>query len=425
MRVGIDAVSIERVGQLVAASPRFVDRVFTPREQRDCAGHPYRWASTWAAKEAVRKVLASSGDELPAFDAIEVVRDPVIGPRVRVRDRDSTVALSLSHDAGIAVAVAALADVVTAVERVDPGVLPPPTVPDVLVLPERPDDAHKGTFGRVLVVAGAVGYTGAPVLAAMGAARAGAGLVTLCVPAAIYPIVATACREVMPTPLPDAGAGVLRWDALATLRERLHTADALVVGPGIGRSSDTEATLLELMRPLPCPAVVDADALNIAAYHHLDWRACAQPVVLTPHPAEMGRLAGMETAVVQADRVRVASDYAGDHGVVVVLKGAATVVAAWDGRTHVDTHRVVALATGGTGDVLAGVIGGLLAQGLDPYDAAVAGVTIHAQAGLTVQAARGRAGALASDVVDALPQAQERLRSALEQRDQTSASPER
>ena len=190
-----------------------------------------------------------------------------------------------------------------------------------------------------------------------------------------------------------------------------------MIGPGIGRAQETETLLFDVLRSLPSPAVVDADALNLVAARQFDWHACAQPVVITPHPAEMARLAGLETAVVQTDRPGLAAAYARDHGVVVVLKGAETVVASPAGKVHHDTHRVVALATGGTGDVLAGLIGSLLAQGLDAFDAAVAGVTIHAEAGLHVQAKRGRAGALASDLLEALPAAQERLRQAMEQRD--------
>jgi NAD(P)H-hydrate epimerase len=160
--------------------------------------------------------------------------------------------------------------------------------------------------------------------------------------------------------------------------------------------------------------VVDADGLNIAAAQGVDWRRSGQPVVITPHPAEMARLAGSDTRAVQSRRLETASAYAASTGVVVVLKGAETVVAAPDGRVHVDRHRVVALATGGTGDVLAGLCGAMLAGHLEPFDAAVAAVTVHAEAGAAVQAERGRAGALAGDVLDRLPEAQERLRRALE-----------
>jgi len=162
--------------------------------------------------------------------------------------------------------------------------------------------------------------------------------------------------------------------------------------------------------------VVDADALNIAAAAGFDWHACPAPLVLTPHPAEMGRLAGLTTREVQADRAGLAARFAAERGVTLVLKGAETVVAAPDGRLHVDRHRTVALATGGTGDVLSGVCGAMLAAGLDPFDAAVAAVTVHAEAGCLVEAERGRAGVLAGDVVEMLPTAQERLRRALERR---------
>ena len=282
------------------------------------------------------------------------------------------------------------------------------------MLAARNDDANKGTFGRVVVVAGSKDFTGAPRLAAMGAARGGAGLVEVCVPEAIHSIVATGCLEVMPTPLPDAGTGVLHPDALPTVRERLGAADALVIGPGLGRAPETESALLQLLVGLPCPAVVDADALNIVAASGFDLKVADQAVVVTPHPTEMARLAGTDTKAVQADRVGTAERYAQEHGVVVVLKGAETVVAAPGHPTHIDTHHVVALATGGTGDVLAGLIGSMLAQGLTASEAAIAGVTVHAQAGLMVQARRGRAGALASDVIDSLPAAQELLRQALE-----------
>ena len=404
MLVGVDVASITRIERALQRHPRFAERIYTEAERRYCGTKPERWASRWAAKEAVRKLYGSARAWLPAMREIEVVRGRG-APAVRVRGEDTDVALSLTHDAGVAIAVVAA----TGVGR-GTGV----TAPSGLRLAPRPDDGHKGTFGRVLVVAGSRGYTGAPQLAALGAARGGAGLVHLAIPETIYPIVAARCVEVMPAPLPDGGAGVLRWEGLDALRERLRVADVLVIGPGLGRASETEVALLDILRQLPCPTVVDADGLNIAAARGFDWHGCGQPVVLTPHPAEMGRLANLETAVVQADRPGVAARYARERGAVVVLKGAETVIAAPDGRVHVDTHRVVALASGGTGDVLAGLAGSMMAQGLEAFDAAVAAVTIHAEAGLLVQARRGRAGGLASDVVEALPEAQELLRRALE-----------
>jgi hydroxyethylthiazole kinase-like uncharacterized protein yjeF len=405
MVVGVDVTVVDRIAGALRRNPRFAQRIYTDAEQRYAAAKPERWASRWAAKEAVKKIYGSMGERMPAYKDIEVVRRRGGAPQVHVRGEPTDIALSLTHDGGLAIAVA--------VSRT-PRRRSLPDVSAALLLADRPDDGHKGTFGRVVVVAGSRDFTGAPRLAAMGAARGGAGLVEVCVPESIHSIVAVGCLEVMPTGLADEGSGTLRAEGLPALRERLHHADALVIGPGLGRSPETVPALLEILENLPCPAVVDADALNIAAEAGFDWHRCGRTVVLTPHPAEMGRLAGITTDAVQADRVGLAQRYAEEHGVVVVLKGAETVIAAAGQPAYVDTHRVVALATGGTGDVLAGLIGSMLAQGLTPRDAAVAGVTIHAQAGLMVQARRGRAGALASDVLDTLPAAQELLRQAIE-----------
>ncbi len=290
------------------------------------------------------------------------------------------------------------------------------TVPQGLSLAARPDDAHKGTFGTVVVVGGAVGFSGAPLMSATAAARGGAGKVRVCVPEPIYAIVAAQTLEVMAHPLPAADGG-LAPTALRELRDRhLGDATALVLGPGSGRARGTEEVVISLLGELPAPTVVDADGLNIAAAHHFDWRSCPQPVVLTPHPAEMGRLCGVTTGDVQGRRRELAEEFAASSGTVVVLKGSDTVVAAPDGRVHLSDIRVVALATAGSGDVLSGLLGSFLSQGLDPFDAAVAAVFVHAEAALAVQARRGRAGALPRDLLEELPSAQERTRSVVEGR---------
>jgi len=410
LAVGVDVASVARVCALVERSPRFRARVFTEAERRDCAGHPERWAARWAAKEAVRKLAGSRGERLPAFADVEVRRGSGGEPSLAVRGASVPVALSLSHDGDLAIAVAVAVPPPAAVAA-----LPALAPPAGLRLPERPATGHKGTFGTVVVLAGAHGFSGAAYLSAMGAARGGAGLVRLCVPEKLHPVVAVKCTEVMAHGLPDGGLGAIGSDSVAKLlAEHLPHADALVAGPGLGRALQTEAALTQLVPRLTCPTVFDADALNIAAAQGLRLGSSGQPVVVTPHPAEMGRLCGMATSDVQADREGVASRFAAEQGVVVVLKGSRTVVAAPDGRVHVDGHEVVALATGGTGDVLSGLCGAMLAAGLPAFDAAVAAVTIHAEAGALVQAERGRAGAIASDVLDALSIAQERLRRTLE-----------
>jgi len=408
--VGVDVATVSRIAAVAERRAKFLQRIYTERERQRCEGHPERLATRWAAKEAVKKLLGSLGEyPLPLYKEIEVVNRRGGAPTLLVRGVDRGIALTLSHERDTAIAVAVLVGSSDA--------LAAPVQPDV-VLPARPDDAHKGTFGTVVVVAGAYGFTGAAYLSAMGAARGGAGLIHLCVPQAIYPVLATKCIEVMAHPLPDAGRGTFGSDSLAELqRSHLPRADAAVIGPGLGQSQETRDAVVALLRGLPCPTVVDADGLNIAAAADVDWRAAGQPVVLTPHPAEMARLTGTDTQRVQGDRSGTAQRYAQRHGVVVVLKGAGTVVAAPDGRIHTDNHKgVVALASGGTGDVLAGLCGAFLGSGMDAFDAAVAAVTVHAEAGAAVQRERGRAGALASDVLEALPAAQERVRRAVERR---------
>jgi NAD(P)H-hydrate epimerase len=412
--VGIDVASVTRLRTAVERNPGLARRAYTDAEIRDCERSPRRWASRWAAKEAVRKLAGSGGlgprrSPLPAFRDVEVAYDEHGAPMLRLPG-GAAAAVSISNEGDLVVAVA-----VAAPPGSDPLDQPPSLpAPAGLRLPPRSPDAHKGDFGTVTVLAGAHGFSGAAYLAGTGAARGGAGRVRLCVPQSLFAIIAVKCTEVMTHGLPDGGAGTVGEDSVAVLeRDHLPASDVLVAGCGLGQAPRTVTALAALLERLPCPTVVDADGLNIAAARHVEWRRSGQPLVLTPHPAEMGRLLGTSAREVQADREAIARRYAAEHGVVLVLKGARTVIAAPDGRLAVDGHRVVALASGGTGDVLAGLIGAMLAGGLEPFDAAVAGVTVHAEAGAAVEATRGRAGALASDVLDALPAAQERLRRAL------------
>lgn len=408
LRVGVDVASVARVARLVNR-PRFVAWVYTAREQRDCAGHPQRWAARWAAKEAVRKLAGAVHRSLPAYRDIEVANGPTGAPWVSVRGDAVPISLSLTHDGGVAVAVA-VADEWPAPDLA--------SMPDIR-LPERPSAAHKGTFGTAVVLAGAVGFSGAPQLAALGAARAGAGLVQAFVPHSIYPIVAGRCAAIISVPLPDGDGGILGPDAVAAFLDASTDRWAVVVvGCGIGRSGPTRQAVATLLSAARWPLVVDADALTIVAEDGLPWPRNV-PVIITPHPAEMARLAGTTTAVVQNARAATARAYARSHGITVVLKGEHTVIAGPDGRVISDPHEgVVALATGGTGDVLAGVVGGFVAQGLNDIDAAAAAVAVHIEAGLDVQRRRGRAGSIADDLVDALPAAQEHIRRALEGRRQ-------
>ncbi len=293
-------------------------------------------------------------------------------------------------------------------------------------LPERPADAHKGTFGRALIVAGSTNYTGAARLAGAAAVRAGAGLVTVALPAAIHTAVASGLAEATYLLLPH-DMGVVAKTAAAVLADHLTRYDALLVGPGLGQERETVLFIKALLggnqkqqpvgfvQPpstdsvlLP-PLVMDADGLNILAQME-NWTARLPPSsILTPHPGEMARLMGCSTAAVQDDRVAVARRQAQTWGQVVVLKGAYTVVAAPEGRTALVPFANSGLATGGTGDVLAGIIVALRAQGLEPFRAAAAGAYLHGLAGELARSRLSAAGMAAGDLISYLPTAWKRL----------------
>ncbi len=295
-------------------------------------------------------------------------------------------------------------------------------------LPARPPDAHKGTFGKALIVAGSANYTGAARLAGAAAVRAGAGLVTLALPAAIHTAVAAALAEATYLLLPHE-LGVIAPAATELLAERAPEYNALLVGPGLGQERETVEFVRSLLLgereprtvgfvrgestpptpPALPPLVVDADGLNILAGTK-GWAARLPPgTVLTPHPGEMARLCGLPTAEIQAERMDVARRYAQAWGHVVVLKGAYTVVAAPDGRTVIEPFANAGLATGGTGDVLAGAIVALRAQGLGGFEAAVCGAYLHGLAGELARRRKGAAGMAAGDLLDGLAAAWRRI----------------
>ena len=280
-------------------------------------------------------------------------------------------------------------------------------------LPPRPLDSHKGTFGHLLVVAGSRNYVGAACLAAQAAVRAGAGLVTLASPRSVYSIAAAKLTEVIHLPLPEDDQGRVHPEAAQVLGDRLPRYNSLAVGSGLGWSSGTTEFLSRLLTPgpaAPVPTVIDADGLNNLSGLPNWWQRLPGPTVITPHPGEMSTLTGRSTAEVQRDRVQSARSWAAKWGVTVVLKGANTVVAQPGGTVRVSPFANPGLASGGTGDVLTGTIGGLLAQGLAPHDAAGCAVYLHARAGAKAVERRGNTGTVASDLIDLLPETIDQLR---------------
>ncbi|PLY01088.1 MAG: bifunctional ADP-dependent NAD(P)H-hydrate dehydratase/NAD(P)H-hydrate epimerase [Desulfuromonas sp.] len=276
------------------------------------------------------------------------------------------------------------------------------------LLPERPASGHKGTFGHLLLVAGSSGKSGAAALAAEAALRAGVGLATLACPAQLHPVFEEKLTEVMTVPLPEVD-GRVSMQALVDIQQLWQQKSVLAVGPGLGTGEEVAGLVRRLVRECPLPLVVDADGLNALAGHLEILQERMAPTVLTPHPGEMARLTGLSVAEVESDRISIARQVACSRQVVVVLKGARTIVATPDGAVFINGSGNPALASGGTGDVLTGVISGLLAQGMKAEAAALLGVYLHGRSADRLAESRGQAGVLASDLLADLPATREEL----------------
>jgi hydroxyethylthiazole kinase-like uncharacterized protein yjeF len=310
-----------------------------------------------------------------------------------------------------------------------PGFIEEETTPEYLadewvqsVLPERSPQANKGNFGKVLVLAGSANYIGAPYLACSGAMRVGAGLVTLAATGRLQAIIANKLTEVTYLPLPEVRPWLIAREAIPVLFRQFEQYNVLLMGCGMGQNETVVRLIRSLLlshpkaktaKPKLPSLVLDADALNALAMVPKWWDLMPEDAILTPHPGEMARLTGMTVDEVQLDRLELAKKMAGEWHKTIVLKGAYTVIASPDGRTQISHVANAGLASAGTGDVLAGVIAGLLAQGLNLFDAAAAGVYIHGMAGEVVKDRLGDAGMVASDLLPELPLVIKRLKAGL------------
>lgn len=270
-------------------------------------------------------------------------------------------------------------------------------------LPQRQPNAHKGSHGHVLIVAGSTGKSGAGVLASQSSLRGGAGLVTLAVPASLNPVMETQLTEVMTLPVAESPNGAMAASALDTIEAFLPNANALVIGPGLGVDPETMELVHSLLQRSAVPIVLDADGLNLVAAHPQVLQDAQVPLILTPHPGELSRLLKCAAADIQANRLDVALDFVQETRVHLILKGAHTVIYAPDGNRWINCTGNPAMATAGTGDVLAGLLGALLGQGLPPLQAAQCGVYLHGLAGDRVCEHLGDTGLIATDLINELP----------------------
>jgi NAD(P)H-hydrate epimerase len=278
------------------------------------------------------------------------------------------------------------------------------------LLPRRERLSHKGTYGRLFVLAGSRGLTGAAAMVADSAMRAGAGLVYLGIPESLNPILEAKCTEAMTVPLPETPALTVSDRSYFDVKARLEQCDALVIGPGLSTHEKTALLVRRILGEVTVPVVVDADGLNCLEGRAEVLRACRAPVIVTPHPGELARLTGMRQNRILAEPWDAARQTAHNNNVICVLKGAHTCIAVpprmgEQAEVFINILGNAGMASGGVGDVLSGIIGSLLAQGLAPGTAALLGVTLHALAGDIVAAEGDEAALVATDLIQALPEA--------------------
>lgn len=271
------------------------------------------------------------------------------------------------------------------------------------LLPKRVEDSNKGTYGKILVVAGSRGMTGAAVLTGSSALRTGAGLVYLAAPLSLVPIYASTLIEAVSIPFEDENRGRLGKEAIPGILKQLENVDVVAVGPGLSASNEIQDVVYNIVRSSQVPIVLDADGINVLAKDLSVLKGLKAQTVLTPHPGEMARLIGASVKEVQEDRVNIARAFSKQWGVITVLKDSRTIISSPEGDIYINTTGNSGMATGGSGDVLTGIIAGFIGQGLKPIDAAIAAVHLHGLCGDRVAARKGQYGMIAGDLVQEIP----------------------
>lgn len=398
MKCGVDTVEISRIEAAIKKNPNFLKKVFSETEiqyYKKKSNGVESLAGFFAAKEAFSKYLGTGVAGFNLKD-VSVEHNKAGAPFIVFKGIPQDMSLSISHNKTTAVAV--VCGDCKDVTKI-------PLKEEMLSLvPQRFDDSNKSDFGRVLVVAGSRGMTGAAVLCAYSALRAGAGLVTLAIPESERAIAAGFYPELMTVGLEEKN-GVICTTAIKEILRLSQNKDVIVFGPGLGQNPDVGIVLTELLRNYRGCIVIDADGLNALSKNVDILKEKSCEIILTPHPGEMSRLVKRTTDEIQQNRQDVAKEFAKEYGVYLVLKGNATVVADFKGKAYINPTGNPGLSTAGTGDVLAGVVAAFSAQGLNPFDAAKLGVYIHGLAGDIAGEIRGTHGMVATDVIDAVPQA--------------------
>lgn len=398
MKIGIDVTQVFRIKNVAEKNPDFLERIFTAAEIEYFSKGKIKWesvAGNFAVKEAFSKYLGTGINGI-SFKDIELFHNEQGMPYICFKGERAEVSVSISHSDDTVVAVVCGADKES---------YPHSSYIKSLV-PQRKDDAHKGDCGRVFILSGSKGMTGAAALSAMGALRIGAGLVTVGTADCEQSVLAIKLNEAMTRGFASKDGALDNADR-EEIKELAEKADAFVIGPGMGRSKETADLIRWLVKNVKTPMVIDADGLN-ALCRNIDILKRRQgQTVLTPHEGEMALLCNKPVEEIRSDRKGLTEAFSKEYGVTLVLKGKDTVVAGEE--TFINPTGNSGMATGGSGDVLSGVIGGLMAQGLSPYNAAVLGVYVHGRAGDIAAADKGKMGVIAGDIAENIPYAVKEL----------------
>lgn len=403
---GVDIVDISRIEELMKNKrDRFYNRIFTINEIRyiEKRNHnPQTVAGIFAAKEAISKLLGTGIGEV-SWQHIEVLHDERGKPYVNLYDEALKVSsqlgidelsLSISHEKEYAIAFV-----------IGYGSKRKIMVPENIkgILPRRDNSSHKGTFGRIAIIAGSMGMTGAAYLSSMAALRTGSGLVYSIVPNSLREVLSVKLTEVIIKPVEDKGTGHFTMDSFQQIINIIEDMDAIAVGPGIGVDEERLELIRRILLEYKKPVILDADGINLISMEPTILSNRQGYTIITPHPGELSRLLGVSIEDIQKERVEYSKLTSNKYNIITVLKGANTLVADGKGRIYTNPTGNPGMATAGSGDVLTGMITSFIGQGIDPYKGAMLGVYCHGVAGDLASKDKGEYGMIARDILDNIP----------------------
>jgi NAD(P)H-hydrate epimerase len=422
---GIDIIEVERIKNVLDGKRKFIDRIFTAREKayiNSRKQNPQTVAGMFAAKEAVSKALGS-GIRGFSFKDIEIIRDSLGKPMVVLNGNAKEIAqrlkigniyLSISHTDKYAVASAVAEDLKMIEKDIytksketskqnEGNIIDSFFIKNVI--PIRKSESHKGTYGKVSVVAGSKGMTGASYLTSIAALRSGSGIVYTFIPDSLYEIMAVKTIEIITKPVYDMNKGHFVKESIDEIMKTVLLSDVVAIGPGLGVGDERIELVSKLLDSIDKPVVLDADGINCIAKNKKALKERKYATVITPHPGELSMLLDVSIDEVQSNRIKYAKLTSEKYGVITVLKGSNTVIVGTDGEVFINPTGNPGMATAGSGDVLTGIIASFIGQGIEILRAVLSGVYIHGLAGDLASEDRGQYGVIASDIVEKIPNA--------------------